>query len=62
MNRDKSFDIVKFAAMFMTVYWHVMCYRSRFDLISILSYAANFIIAMNMPLFFMVSESSQSVA
>ena len=53
--RDKTFDVVKFIAMFMVVYWHVMSYRPSFELSSRPSYAANFIIAVNMPLFFMVS-------
>lgn len=50
-----SVSPVKFLAMFMVVYWHVISYRPGFELSSRPSYAANFIIAVNMPLFFMVS-------
>ena len=54
-TRDPAFDLMKFIAIFMVVYWHVMSYRSGFDLATMPSYAANFIISVNMPLFFMVS-------
>ena len=54
-KRDAAFDVVRFVAMFMVVYWHVMSYRPGFDLETMPSYAANFIIAVNMPLFFIVS-------
>lgn len=55
VKRDPLFDAAKFVAMFMVVYWHVMSYRPGFDLAEMPSYAANFIIAVNMPLFFLVS-------
>lgn len=54
-GRDVSFDLVKAIAMFMVVYWHVMSYRAGFNLETMPSYASNFIVALNMPLFFMVS-------
>ena len=54
-KRDPLFDVAKFVAMFMVVYWHVMSYRPGFDLATMPSCAANFIIAVNMPLFFVVS-------
>ena len=55
VKRDPLFDMAKFVAMFMVVYWHVMSYRPGFDLAEMPSHAANFIIAVNMPLFFLVS-------
>ena len=55
VSRDVSFDLAKAIAMFMVVYWHVMSHRPGFDLAAMPSYAANFIIAVNMPLFFMAS-------
>jgi len=55
VKRDPFFDLLKFVAMFMVVYWHVMSYRPGFDLATMPSRAANFIISMNMPLFFMIS-------
>ena len=54
-ERDVLFDLVKCIAMFMVIYGHVTGYRSGFDLSTMPSNAANFIIAVNMPLFFMVS-------
>ncbi len=41
--------------MFMVIYWHVMSCRPGFSLPDMPSYAANFIIPVNMPLFFVVS-------
>lgn len=54
-NRDVSFDIAKSVAIFMVIYWHTMSYRTGFELSNHPSYAANFIISINMPLFFMIS-------
>lgn len=54
-NRDATFDLAKALAIFMVVYWHVMSYRTGFELATMPSYAANFIIAVNMPLFFIIS-------
>lgn len=55
VKRDPFFDIVKFIAMFMVIYSHVVFYRPGFDLVAMPSYAMNFILVVNMPLFFMVS-------
>ena len=41
--------------MFMVVYSHVVCYRSGFSLTETPLFAENFIIGVNMPLFFMIS-------
>lgn len=54
-TRDPVFDLVKLIAIAMVIYWHVMSYRPGFDLSSMPSCAANFILALNMPLFFIVS-------
>ena len=54
-KREPLFDVAKAAAMFMVVYWHVMSYRPQFDLATMPSYAANFILSVNMPLFFVLS-------
>lgn len=54
-SRDKSFDLIKFVAIFMVVIWHVMSYRPEFNLKDSPSCVANFIISVNMPLFFMIS-------
>ena len=54
-KRDASFDLAKAVAMFMVVYWHVLSYRPGFELADMPSCAANFIIVVNMPLFFMIS-------
>lgn len=54
-SRDLSFDLARAIAIFMVIYWHVMSYRYGFDLMAMPSLATNFIIAVNMPLFFMVS-------
>jgi len=54
-TRNPLFDLVKGLAMYMVIYWHVMSYRPGFELLATPSYAANFIIIVNMPLFFMVS-------
>ena len=53
--RDPIFDIVKFVAIYLVVYGHVMGYRPGFELRDCPSFAANFIIAVNMPIFFVVS-------
>ena len=54
-KRNPIFDICKFFAMLLVVYWHCMSYRDGFKLSETPSYSANFIIAVNMPLFFMIS-------
>ena len=54
-NRETFFDLVKFFAMLMVVYGHVMGYRMGFDLKTMPSYAENFIVIVNMPLFFIIS-------
>lgn len=54
-DRDATFDLAKALAIFMVVYWHVMSYRTDFELATTPSYAANFIIVVNMPMFFMIS-------
>lgn len=53
--RDSYFDVLKCIAIFMVVFWHVMSYREGFNLAERPSFAANFIIAINMPLFFIIS-------
>ena len=53
--RDSYFDVLKCIAIFMVIFWHVMSYREGFNLVERPSYAANFIIAINMPLFFIIS-------
>ena len=54
-DRDVALDLAKFVAMFMVIYGHVMSYRPGFDLAVSPSYAENFIIPLNMPLFFIIS-------
>ncbi len=54
-KRDTTFDLVKFIAMFMVVYSHVISYRQGFDLVTMPSFAMNFIQLINMPLFFIIS-------
>ena len=55
MKRNAAFDLVKLIAMFMVVLGHTIGYRPGFNLATTMSYPTNFIIATNMPLFFMVS-------
>ena len=55
-KRDETFDLVKFAAIFMVIMWH--CYPSGWHASTdgcIDSVAVNAIIGCNMPLFFMIS-------
>lgn len=51
--RDPIFDVGKFIAMFMVVLWHLLDWTS--DVRSEIHYLVNFIIAVNMPLFFCIS-------
>lgn len=51
--RDPLFDVSKFIAMFMVVLWHLLDWTS--DVRSEIHYLVNFIIAVNMPLFFCIS-------
>ena len=55
VNREPWFDVVKFLAMWMVVVWHMIDYRSDFDLKKTPLIAANLIVGVNMPLFFMIS-------
>lgn len=58
-NRDLFFDAVKFVAMFMVIWWYVLqCVQDR----AVLSYAVNFIVGVNMPLFFLLSGYLLSAA
>lgn len=52
-KRDPYFDVLKFLAMYMVVAWHIMDATS--DVRSDLNYSVNFIMAVNMPLFFAIS-------
>lgn len=54
-QRDTFLDLVKFFAMFMVIYSHVISYREGFDFFKGSSFPLNFIMAVNMPIFFMVS-------
>ena len=52
-KRDAYFDVVKFAAMFMVVFGHV---QSATEMSWGAPYIKNFIIGLNMPLFFIISD------
>lgn len=53
--RDPLFDLVKAVAMFMVVLSHTISYRIGFDFSSMPSRILDFIMVVNMPLFFMIS-------
>ena len=54
-ERDSYFDVVKAIAIFMVLLSHVIFYRADFDLNVMPSYILNFVMSINMPLFFIIS-------
>ncbi len=55
-KRDAVFDVVKFFAIVMVVYWHLISMAPSFgDVIRHKSAAINFVLGCNMPVFFVVS-------
>ena len=53
--RDPYFDLIKLVAIFMVVFSHVQSYRPGFSFADMPSRSLNFIMVVNMPLFFMIS-------
>ena len=54
-GRDAYFDLLKLIAIFMVVFSHVISYRPGFSFAEMPYYSLNFIMVVNMPLFFVIS-------
>ena len=54
-ERNSYFDVMKAVAIFMVLLSHVIFYRDDYDIKNMPSCILNFIISVNMPLFFIIS-------